>query len=89
MTKLKVTYEDGDPTEIKNYPGDPSFQFRMEGSTAVQEGDITWNHVNAKITEAEVDSYADKQRDVLLAIRDLPFVQAIKTAEEMDGETDE
>jgi hypothetical protein len=89
MVKLKVVYEDGDPTVINNYPGDPSFQFRMEGSTAVQEGDITWHHSAGKITEAEVDSYASMKKDVLLAVRDLPFVQAIKTAEEMDSENDE
>lgn len=80
--RLSVTYENGDPTEITNKPGDPSFQFRMEGSTAIQEEGIEWVHTGKNVTEGELEQMNAQKRSILIAVRNLPFVQAIETADE-------
>jgi len=82
--KLRVSYKDGQPIEISNHPGSPSFTFKMDGSTAVQQEQVEWHHTAKKITGKQIRHKAEQRQAVLTAVRDLPFVQAVETIGESD-----
>jgi len=74
--KLNVTYENGEPLEIEYHSMVYGLmKFHMEGTTAVV--DDKWNEITA---DALADGYEQQVHtsDVVEAVDELPFVQAVK-----------
>jgi len=76
--KLDVTYEDGEPTEVRFSSMDYGLmEFEMVGSTAVV--DPEWNEITRETCHLK-DEYEMQihTKDVVEAVNDLPFVQAVE-----------
>jgi hypothetical protein len=71
---LEVTYKNSTPERIR-YSSRVygAVKFHMEGSTAVIDGE--WGGLNYNLTESCKQKVRD---DVIEAVEDLPFVQAVE-----------
>jgi len=75
---LNVTYSDGEPVEIEYHSMVWGLvRFQMDGSTAVIDDE--WDEIDHSNVRLECFESPLETEDVVEAVENLPFVQAVQT----------